>query len=444
MTAGASARSPLAARLLPRGPFYGWYVAIACSVVMFVGAAVGYYGLAVYLRPLQQEHGWSNAAVSGATSTYFIVSGISGAFFGPYIDRHGLRLMVPGFVIMTIAAALVGFVQEVWQLYAVYALLALAFGMSATVIVNAIMTRWFVRLRARAMAISSTGISVGGVVLTPLVSHLVDVGGMRLATPTMAALVLVVSLPIIFFVLVFDPREMGLRPDGLAPGAAAPPPRVGLSEAAQRRAWRLAEAMRTVSFWGVNVAFVLVLLAQTGFVIHQISFLEVRLGSRDTAALALSTTAFGSIVARLVVGYFADAVDKRWLTAGLFVVQATAVLLVLHTENAALTYLLVLVFGFTIGNVYMMQSLLVGEIFGMVSFGAVFGVVAMSAQVGSGVGPFVVGWLHDRTGGYTTPFTITAGLTYAAALAVLFARPVPAPGEPVAAAGPTAERAATR
>jgi sugar phosphate permease len=425
----APSRAPLAQRLLPSGPFYGWYIAIACSVVMFVGAAVGYYGLAVYLKPLQQEHGWSNATVSGATSVYFIVSGVSGALFGPYIDRRGLRLMAPGFVLMAIAASLVGFVQQVWQLYAVYALLALAFGMSATVVVNAVMTRWFVRLRARAMSISSTGISVGGVVLTPLISRLVDIGGMRLATPMMAALVLFVSLPIIWFVLVFDPREMGLRPDGLRADEPAPPPRVGLSEASQRRAWRLTEAMRTVSFWGVNVAFVLVLLAQTGFVIHQISFLEVRLGSRDTAALALSTTAFGSIIARLVVGMFADAVDKRWLTAGLFVVQATAVLCVLHTESAWLTYVLVLTFGFTIGNVYMMQSLLVGEIFGMVSFGAVFGIIAMSAQVGSGVGPFVVGWLHDRTGGYVIPFTITAGLTYAAAVAVMFARPVPPPAE---------------
>ena len=31
------------------------------------------------------------------------------------------------------------------------------------------------------------------------------------------------------------------------------------------------------------------------------------------------------------------------------------------------------VIGFTIGNVYMMMSLLVGEVFGTVSFGAVFG-----------------------------------------------------------------------
>jgi cyanate permease len=70
-----------------------------------------------------------------------------------------------------------------------------------------------------------------------------------------------------------------------------------------------------------------------------------------------------------------------------------------------------------------MQSLLVGEIFGMVSFGAVFGLISLAGQVGSGLGPIGVGFLHDQTDGYTVPFTITAILTYAAAIAVLFARP---------------------
>lgn len=190
------------------------------------------------------------------------------------------------------------------------------------------------------------------------------------------------------------------------------------------RYWERREALSTMAFWSVLIAFLLVLTAQTGFVIHQISFLEERLGSRNEAALALSTTAMGSIIARLIVGLFADAMDKRWLTAALFVIQGTAVLLVLATENVAATYLLTLTFGFTIGNIYMMQSLLVGEIFGIVSFGAIFGLVSMAGQIGSGLGPLGVGWLEDQTGSYTAPFIATAALTYAAAVVILLARPI--------------------
>ena len=160
------------------------------------------------------------------------------------------------------------------------------------------------------------------------------------------------------------------------------------------------------------------LTAQTGFVIHQISFLEERVGSRSTAALALSVTAFGSIVARLVVGTFADRIDKRRLTVVLFLMQALAVLGIVATENIPITYALTLVFGFTIGNVYMMMSLLVGETFGMVSFGTVFGLVSLIGQVGSGAGPLAVGLIEDATGGYGVAFTCTAIATLVAAVVI--------------------------
>jgi CP family cyanate transporter-like MFS transporter len=119
------------------------------------------------------------------------------------------------------------------------------------------------------------------------------------------------------------------------------------------------------------------------------------------------------------------------------VVQATCILLIVHTSSIAATWALTLIFGFTIGNIYMMQSLLVGEIFGMVSFGAIFGLISLAGQVGSGLGPIGVGFLHDQTGGYTVPFTITALLTYAAAVGVLFARPA---RDFPAAVTPTMER----
>ncbi|HSL60070.1 MAG TPA: MFS transporter [Acidimicrobiales bacterium] len=415
-------RHPAAARVLPDSVFYGWYIAIGCAALMFVGVGVGYYGLAVFLGPLRDAHGWSNAAVSGATGLYFTVSGITGAVVGPRVDRHGpLRIQAVGLVLLAGAVALVGLVGTLWQLYAVYTLLAVGFGMSTAVGVNAIMARWFVHRRARAMSISFTGVSVGGVVLVPLGTALVSAGGLELASPVLAAMVLAVGLPVVLGVLVWDPRQMGLAPDG-----GVPPPavrRATLDDAVQLRPWTRREAIRTGAFWAILVGFVVVLMAQTGFIIHQISFLEERFDSSTAAASALSVTAFGSIVARLIVGAFADRIDKRVLTLVLLGVQGTAVLAIVATESTVLTYALVLVVGFTIGNIYMMQSLLVSEMFGIVSFGTVFGLIGVASQTGSGLGPLAVGWLEDVSGGYTTPFTVTAIATYAAAVIISFARP---------------------
>lgn len=423
MTARAPLRQPPAARFLPDSVFYGWYVAVACALLMFVGVGVGYYGLPVFLKPLKDEHGWSTTQVSWAPTIYFCISGLTAAFIGPIVDRRGpLAFMVIGTIVNGISAAFIGLVDQLWQLYLVYFVFAVAFGMSSSVAVNAIMTRWFVRRRALAMSVSSTGVSLGGVILAPVASKLIDIGGLELATPLLGLLVLVVALPVVLLVVSWDPKLMGLRPDGDPEGRAqATTSRVTM--ASQTRFWTRTEAMRTVGFWSVFIAFLLVLIAQTGYVVHQVSFLEDRLGSRSAAAFTLSVTAFGSIIARLAVGLFADGVDRRLLTVILFVVQGTCILLIIHTESVAATWILTLVFGLTIGNIYMMQSLLVGEIFGMVSFGSIFGLISLAGQVGSGLGPIGVGTIHDHTGGYGVPFTITALLTYAAAVAILFARP---------------------
>ncbi len=211
-------RAPLAARIVPAGVFYGWAIAVAIGALMMVVVGIGYYGLAVFLNPLQEEHGWSNGAVSGAAALYFIASGIASALFGPLIDRHGpMWLMTAGFILVGLSAVLVGFVEELWHLYAVYLLLAIGFGMSSNVATNAIMTRWFMVRRARAMSVSATGISLGGVFLTPLGAKLVDIGGLELAAPVLGGLVLIVTLPVLWGVIAYDPRQMGLHPDGEDP-----------------------------------------------------------------------------------------------------------------------------------------------------------------------------------------------------------------------------------
>ena len=415
-------RIPFAARILPGRVYYGWYVAVACALLMFVGVGVGYYGLPIFIKPLKEEHGWSTTQVSWAPTIYFFLSGLTSAVIGPIIDRRGPMLfMTVGLVVNGVSAAFIGLVDQLWQLYAVYFVFAVAYGMSAGVAVNAIMTRWFIRRRALAMSISSTGVSLGGVVLAPVASRLIDAGGLELATPILGAIVVLVGLPVVLLVIAWEPRQMGLFPDGDTREAARPA--AGSAQAAQMRRWSRVEAMGTLGFWAVFLAFLMVLIAQTGYIIHQVSFLEERLGSRSEAAFTLSVTAFGSIVARLVVGIFADGVDKRLLTVLLFVVQATCTLLIVSIDNVAATWVLTLIFGFTIGNIYMMQSLLVGELFGMVSFGSVFGLISFAGQLGSALGPIGVGFLHDQSNGYGLPFTVTAAITYSAALVILFARP---------------------
>lgn len=179
--------------------------------------------------------------------------------------------------------------------------------------------------------------------------------------------------------------------------------------------------MRTRAFWVIVAAFTLGLAAQQAFLLHQISYLGDEFG-RTAASTVLSTTAGASIIGRLALGTVSDRLDKRWMAAVCFAVQGISILVVLVTDALPVIYVATLAFGLTMGNSYIMLSLLGAECFGGPSFGAIFGLLSVFVMAGSAFGPFIAGAMADASGGYALPFTL-AGLTgIAMAVVVPFAR----------------------
>jgi sugar phosphate permease len=412
---------PALHRLAPR-LFYGWLITAGAFLLSFVIVGIGFYSLTIFLDALCLDRGWSRASVSGATTLYFLTSGATGTLIGRAVDRYGPRGWIAGgALLMSVGLLAIGRVREPNDLFWVYFLMAVGFGMSSAVPTNAILARWFVTRRARAVSFSHTGVSVGGMVVVPLASMLVRRGGLELAVGCLAAIVVAVALPIVLFVLRSDPRDHGLEPDG---GSEEASETSVLSDAVQLRVWRRREAVRTASFWIIALCFGAMLFTQTGFLIHQLAFLRERIGT--LAPYAVSVTAFGSVVGRLAVGSFADRAPKRVVSQGIFLLQAAALLALISAEHGAVLLGCAFVFGLTMGNVYMMQSLLAADLFGRVSFGAVFGMVQLLTSMMGALGPVALGILFDQLGGYPPAIRVLLPIPIGAALLLGLLRP-PAP-----------------
>jgi sugar phosphate permease len=413
---------PAVHRLAP-GVYYGWIITAGTALLSFVAVGVGFYGMAVLMDGLCSERGWSRTEVSFATSVYFVTSGISGTLVGRWVDRRGGRgAIAAGAVLMAAALLAIGHIDAAWQLLLFYPLLAVGFSMAGGVPASAIIAHWFEAKRARAMSLSYTGVSIGGVVLVPLATGLIASRGLATATAVLAALIVVVALPVALFVLRWDPREHGLLPDG----RRAAEEQASAAPFGSAHPWTVAEALRTSTFWILVAAFGGILLCQVGVAMHQISLLRVHMDATQ-AAFAVSTTAAGSIVARLVVGTFADRVDKRRLGAGLMLVQAGAIATFALASQTTALYAASLLFGFTIGNLFMLQALLVGELFGLASFGTVLGLLGLLTQTAGGLGPFVLGLLYRSFGGYAGGLAVLVGVAATAAAVLLQVHP-PGPG----------------
>jgi MFS family permease len=415
-TAGAL---PALARVAPR-VFYGWWVAFGACLISFVCAGIGFYSQGVLLDALCHERGWSRATVAGATSVYFVVTGVAGLPVGRGVDRIGSRTFIAlGAPLLALSLFGVGRVDSQPMLYVCALGMALGAALSGAVPTAAIVTRWFARLRARAMTVSQTGVSIGGILLVPLSTYLIRERGLATATEALAALVLCVALPVTAFVLRGGPAEYGLAVDGgaLDPLDADTPAPVD-------RHYTTRAALRTRAFWGLALAFGLGLFAQVGFLAHQLAGLREKLEPAD-AALTVSATALGSVLGRLLVGPFGDRIEKRKIAIALFSVQAVATLAFSRALGGAALGSASFVFGLTMGNIFMLQPLLVAEYFGVGSFASVLGSLQLVTQLASGLGPVAVGIAFERLGGYPLPLAGLSCLAVSAALVLVRVRPPP-------------------
>jgi len=421
--------------------FYGWWIALGGMAILTVTSGIGFFGHTLILDPLRVEFGWSKGTVSSAVTLFLLVSAMAGSFIGGIIDRYGPSpTMLLGSLCMGLGFALLSGIHALWQLYAVYVLIAIGFSGTHSVPISTLISNWFIKKRGLAMSVTMTGLSLGGVIVVPAASYLLHLLGLRGALPFFGIGICVVIIPIALFVVKKNPSAIGLFPDNSPPSSIEKKGAKGQPTlASQTTTWTRKEVMGTRAFWAIVFAFFLVFGGQVTFMIHVVSFLSPTLGT-TAAATAVSIMTGTSFCGRLLIGPFVDHMNKRFITVICFVLQGGALLTISHYNDPVFLYPCVIVFGLTMGNIIMMQSLIIGECFGMTSFGRVSGLAMLFTSSGAAFGPMIAGILFDVTRSYKAGFTFFA-LTYAIACGlVLYARPSP---QKVASHTPSPKRRAT-
>ena len=255
----------------------------------YVTVGVGYYGLAVFLKPLQDEHGWSNGVVSGATGLYFVISGISSFMVGPIIDRRGPKAVHGRRHRRDRARHGADRLRrdDPPALRSSTRVMAVAYGMGASVAVTPMLARWFIDKRAKAISVVLDRRLVRRRHAGPARHGAGRQGrpGAGRPDPRRARRADRAARPCSAWSSWIPP--VGLRPDGRT--AERPAGEARLSTASQYRIWTRPEAARTAARSGpCSWASRMALATQTAVLIHQSSYLseDGKLGSRSAAALA--------------------------------------------------------------------------------------------------------------------------------------------------------------
>ena len=188
----------------------GLQVAITAFVVLFCIVGLALWGLPFYYDFMVQQFGWTRAQVtSGNALSKLVVGPVFGFIAGWIIDRFGpRRVMMAGILMAGGALVGLGWVSTLGMFYLFYFFNALGYVCGGPLPNQVLLSRWFDKSRGKAMGFAYLGIGIGGATV-PWISHaLIQHFGWQAALRWLGVLIIVVSLPLAFFV-----KEAPLRTD---------------------------------------------------------------------------------------------------------------------------------------------------------------------------------------------------------------------------------------
>ena len=387
------------------GIYPGWWVLAACCFLALFPGAIFSYGFPVFYIPIREDLMLTDTQVSLIFALSRGEAGIGGPRVGWMVDKFDSRPIVLVFGLMAgVGVIILSGVDGYWIFVLVYVGVVSVgnnSGFGQTFL--AVMNRWFVRRRAVGMTIVITAYTAGGAMLIPVLSRGIEALGWRDVMLYTGIFVVVVVIPFALFIR-RSPESMGI--DLAEVGEAVEQSTTSTSSAqASGRDFTVAEALRTPTYWFILVASALRISVTSGVLVHAIPIMVWKGTSAQTGADVLSLLFFVSIPARLLIGMSGMKLPGQGV---LGVGMAVGGVSLLGLNLVTGTWI---IFPFIAGMAVLegasvLNWVLVGNIFGRRSFATLTGIISVFYSAGMMLSPLFLGWMVDRTGGYTESLLI--------------------------------------
>ncbi len=395
---------------------------------MAVGSGISFWSFGLYIRPLEDQFGWSRAEVSLGFSISLLVSGLIAPLIGKWVDTYGpRRLIVIGAVLTGATYLLLATTNSLWQWYVYLTINAVFRLMMFFIPFQTLITRWFDRRRGIAVGILATGFSLGGFAVVPLMRVVIDAIDWDGSFIFAGAITTALFVPLGWLVIRNQPADVGAAVDGARPAAAGSTPAAALTGIAAKA------AIRTPLFWAIALALMTFFFGLFGWMVHSVPFYESVGISPGWAAGLVSLAAGGGIFSRLAFGFLADRIPSIGAASMVLALFLLGAMLTLRVSGGSTGGVALFVVLFIIGSGAgpMLEPLLLARAFGVAHFATILGVVAVVESVGLIASPTAAGAIFDATGSYDWALVMFATSFAAAFFLFWLAARLPAPTLPV-------------
>jgi MFS family permease len=410
--------------------YYGWII-VAVGFLAHIASAFSISStLSVFLKPLSSDLGISRGVFSLIRSGEILIGAAAAPVVGTLMDRHGGRwLMAIGGLVSGAGFICLGQARDFWQFLLVrWLLISPGDSLMGSNVVNVSISRWFIRMRGRALAIAGMGHGLAKVCMPVAAATLMLYVGWRGAWVVFGvfALLLVVTPALLF--MRRSPEEMGLLPDGgpveMKQTAATPRRRhYAKRTGADNVEWSRGEALRTPVFWLIASTFGVAQIGVTGLNLHVFSYVTDQGHPALVAASVMSIIAVMQFSTPIVWGMLADRMDNGILNMAKCALQGAGLLVALSLSGMVPLYAGFFIYGIGMGGTAVLAETIWADFFGRISLGKIRGMGSLVTSLFSASGPPFFGLLFDYTESYYLSFNIFIGMLFTSAVLSLCLRP---------------------
>lgn len=377
--------------------FYGWWVVVGTALLLAVLGPAAVAVANIYQSPIVTQYGITNSQFAISNS---LVLGV-GVFLSPLVSKrlsgdNFKRNYIIGLIIYALAYVGYGLTTDRFVFY--FLSLFVGFGSLSTTIIPAsiLISNWFVEKRGLALSLAFSGLGIGGIVFSQLVTFLINTFNYQVAYVIYGSLMLIIGLPIILFLIKVKPEDMGLTPYGKEDSV----------NVESDRTIDTKEVKPTSSGSILSTHFILLLVGamligivnNSGF--GQFPPVLANMHGDATAATIISVYSGIGIIGKIALGHIHDRYGAIKSTIYATSLLALTYFAMLFSEQLVIAYVMAILFGLgnAIGTV--LPPLITSEIYSDKNYSLAYGYVNSGVQLGMTIGSLYAAGVADFTGSY--------------------------------------------
>jgi len=403
--------------------YYGWWIVLGAILCNFAFLSVSQSSIGVFTLPMVDDLGWKVWQYTLGPSIAIGTGAFSSIVVGSILDKRGPKpLIFTGASMSAVCLVLLG-IQSSLMVYLFVYLIAgfVGWNLFSPFVVNSAVNKWFVRKRGWALALGSSGISLGSLVTPLILTGIVDNSGWRTGYFSLGVFVLVLIIPVSFFMR-RTPEDYGLLPDGVDDYDDHVSSDIPESEF---RPFNRSEAINTSSFWFLAFGFTLIAAGLACVLIHAIPFSQESGFARTVGAIGISVNGLANLSSKPVWGFAMQRFHPRFLVMVAYSISSIGVALMLLSGPISLIPMLLagfFLYGFGFGGTIPLSESLWARYFGRAHIGSIRGITQPIRILGTAVAPVLVGLLFDITDTYRPGFVLVIGALLLGAILVFLSR----------------------